>query len=65
MLILIKKQICLDCSLHIFTRIAYSFMFILSSNQVQVHLVTHILSIKEDRTTETDEAAIAAEPIHG
>lgn len=26
---------------------------------------THILSSKEDKTTETDEAAIAAEPIQG
>lgn len=26
---------------------------------------THIFSSKEDRTTETDEAAIAAEPIQG
>lgn len=26
---------------------------------------THILSSKDDRTTETDEAAIAAEPIQG
>lgn len=26
---------------------------------------THILSISEDKTTETEEAAIAAEPIQG
>lgn len=31
----------------------------------QMYILTHILSSKEDKTTETDEAAIAAEPIQG
>lgn len=38
---------------------------LLSDGQVSGPCGTHILSIREDRTTETDEAAIAAEPIQG